>query len=133
MTIAEADARVQSECLRGETRKNGTPGSGDAQGLNNVGGGCGPRMPHNELDPRELEEAYPSLEAVDDLGLDDLTRLEDESLYSAGMVVVQGMGILPEMATTGRTRYAGQVDATVRGGEATKADGSRVAMQRPIL
>ena len=88
-------------------------------------------MPHNELDPRELEEAYPSLEAVDDLGLDDLTRLEDESLYSAGMVVVQG--ILHEMATTGRTRYAGQVDATVRGGEATKADGSRVAMQRPTL
>ena len=83
------------------------------------------------------------------------------------MVVVQG--ILHEMATTGRTRYAGQVDATVshmkdlgrenlnemsakktmlssqpgaleaatpmpvRGGEATKADGSRVAMQRPTL
>ena len=119
VTIAEADAKIQSEWR------------GDAQGLNNVGGGCGPRMPHNELDPRELEEAYPSLEAVDDLGLDDLTRLEDESLYSAGMVVVQG--ILHEMATTGRTRYAGQVDATVRGGEATKADGSRVAMQRPTL
>ena len=25
VTIAEADARVQSECLKGETRKNSTP------------------------------------------------------------------------------------------------------------
>ena len=42
VTIAEADARVQSECLRGETRKNGTPGSGDAQGLNTLAADAGP-------------------------------------------------------------------------------------------
>ena len=115
VTIAEADAKIQSE------------GRGDAQGLNNVTGGCGPRMPHNELGPGELDAAYPSLEAVDDLGLDDLTRLEDEGLYSAGMVVVQG--ILDEMATTGRTRYAAQAGS----GEVAKSGGSREARQAPTL
>ena len=68
-------------------------------------------MPHNELEPSELDRVYPSLEAVDDLGLDDLARLEDESFYSAGMVVVQA--ILRDMATTGRTRYAGPANAGV--------------------
>ena len=87
-------------------------------------------MPHNEFEPGELDRAYPSLKAVDDLGPDDLARLEDESLYSAGMVVVQA--ILRDMATTGRTRYAGPVDAGVEGGEAAKAGGSRMALQAPI-
>ena len=80
-------------------------------------------MPHNELEPSELDEAYPSLEAVDDLRLDDLTRLEDESFYSAGMVVVQA--ILRDMTSTGRTRYAGSADAKVGGGEAAREVGSR--------
>ena len=102
---------------------SGTPGRGDAQGLNNAGGGCRPRMPHNELEPSEVDRVYPSLEAVDDLRLDDLARLEDESLYSAGMVVVQA--ILREMATTGRTRYVGPASAGAGGGEAAKEAGSR--------
>ena len=80
-------------------------------------------MPHNELEPSELDEVCTSLEAVDDLGLDDFTRLEDESIYSAGMVVVQA--ILRDMAATGRTRYAGPADAGVGGGEAAREVGSR--------
>ena len=105
VTIDDAHARAQSDCLKGRSRKNGAPGRGDAKGLNSVGGGCGPRMPHNEFEPSELDMLYPSLEAVEDLRLDDFTRLEDEGLYSAGMVVVQA--ILRDMATTGRTRRAG--------------------------
>ena len=60
---------------------------------------------------------------MDDLGLDDLTRLEDESFYSAGMVVVQA--ILRDMANIGRTRYAGPADAGVGDGEAAREVGSR--------
>ena len=123
VTIAEADTRVQSECPKGKTHRNGTPGRGDAQGLNNVAGGCGPRMPHNELEPRELDRVYPSFEAVDDLRLEDFARLEDESFYSAGMVVVQA--ILRDMATTSRTWYAGPVDAGVGSNEAAGEVGSR--------
>ena len=62
-------------------------------------------MPHNHLTPRQLEEQYPSLEAVEDLDLPDLSRLEDEQLYSAGMRVVQD--ILREMSEVGRTRRQG--------------------------
>ena len=75
VTIAEADARAQSECPKRKTQRNGAPGRGDAQGLNNVGGGCGPRMPHKELEPSELYRVYPSLKAVDDLRLDGVARL----------------------------------------------------------
>ena len=39
---------------------------------------------------------------MDDLPLQDLTRLEDDKFYSAGMQVVQQ--ILREMAVIGRTR-----------------------------
>ena len=123
VTIAEADARAQSECPKGKARRNGTPGRGDAQGLNNVCGGCGSRMPNNELEPSELDRVYPSLEAVDDLRLDDLTRLEDESFYSSGVVVVQA--ILRDMATTGWTRHAGPASVEVEGGQSTKGTGSR--------
>ena len=53
-------------------------------------------MPHVHLSPQELQEQYPSLEAVDGLDLPDLARLEGEQLYSAGMRVVQD--ILREMS-----------------------------------
>ena len=46
-----------------------------------------------------------SLEAVEDLDLPDLPRLEDEQLYAAGMRVVQD--ILNEMSEVGRTRKQG--------------------------
>ena len=62
-------------------------------------------MPHVGFNPVEIEDRYPSLKVADDLELDDLTRLEDDSLYNAGMRVVQQ--ILHEMAVAGRTRRAG--------------------------
>ena len=61
-----------------------------------------PYMPHNCLGPAELERRFPSLEAVPDVPLHDLTRLEDDTLYAAGMGIVQE--ILEEMAATGRTK-----------------------------
>ena len=64
-----------------------------------------PKMPHNLMDADELERQYPSLEAVEDLDLQDLSRLEDDQLYSAGMNVVQK--ILHEMSQVGRTRRQG--------------------------
>ena len=70
-------------------------------------------MPHNEFEPRELDMLYPSLEAVADLRLYDVSRLEDEGFYSAGMVVVQA--ILRDIATIGRTRRAGPASPEVEG------------------
>ena len=64
-----------------------------------------PQMPHNILNADELERQYPSLQAVKDLDLPDLSRLEDDQLYSAGMAVVQN--ILHEMSQVGRTRHQG--------------------------
>ena len=58
-------------------------------------------MPHTELSPAALEAQYPSLEVCPDLDLQDLTRLEDDKLYAAGMQIVQG--ILHEMSFSGRT------------------------------
>ncbi len=66
-----------------------------------------PRMPHIEYSSVELDKAYPSLEAVEDLDLPDLSRLEDNTLYAAGMTVVQA--ILREMSEVGRTRRQGGV------------------------
>ena len=60
----------------------------EGRSLNNIGGGCGPRMPHNEFKPSELDTLYPSFEAAEDLRPDDVLRLGDESFYSAGTVVV---------------------------------------------
>ena len=59
-------------------------------------------MPHTPLSKRELDHQYPSLEAVEDINLEDLARLEDEQLYGVGMVVVRA--IFREIAVTGRTR-----------------------------
>ena len=59
-------------------------------------------MPHNHLDVDELEDRYPSLEVVDDVDIPDMTRLEDDSLYAAGMKVVQD--ILREMSEVVRIR-----------------------------
>ena len=69
-------------------------------------------MPHNRLNGAELDRQYSSLEAVDDLDLPDLSRLEDEQLYTAGMGIVQD--IPREMGQVGRTRRQGG-----------KAEGSR--------
>ena len=52
-------------------------------------------MPRNIVSKADLDREYPSLEAADDFALDDLTRLEDDQLYAAGMRVVQD--ILHEM------------------------------------
>ena len=59
-------------------------------------------MPHLMMDISELDVAYPRLEPPEDLQLDDLERLECDSLYQKGMTVVQG--ILNEMTTQGRLR-----------------------------
>jgi len=64
-------------------------------------------MPHVQLTEEEIAKHYPSLEAVDDLDLPDLSRLEDEQLYAAGMEVVQN--ILREMSEVGRTRRQGGI------------------------
>ena len=62
-------------------------------------------MPHVQMSAAQLEVEYPSLEAVEDLDLPDLSRLEDEQLYAAGMRVVHD--ILHEMSEVGRTRRQG--------------------------
>ena len=62
---------------------------------------CAYRMPHTELSPAALEAQYPSLEVCPDLDLQDLTRLEDDKLYAAGMQIIQG--ILHEMSVSVRT------------------------------
>ena len=59
-------------------------------------------MPHNCVGPEELDSLYPNLEAVPDIPLHDLVRLEDDALYAAGMKVVQQ--ILDDMASMGRTK-----------------------------
>ena len=100
-TIADADRP-------GKARSK--PLSGDSALSTVRAGQCGPWMPHNELDNKELDLAYPSLEAVEELKLDDLTRLEDDLLYGVGMKIVQA--ILDEMSVNGRTRRATPEEAT---------------------
>jgi hypothetical protein len=77
-----------------------------------------PCMPHNLLTTQQLQEQYPSLEAVEDLDLPDLSKLEDEQLYSAGMRVVQD--ILREMSEVGRTRRQGGTSEDKKPGEKTE-------------
>ena len=101
-TIADADRP-------GKARSK--PLSGDSELSTVRAGQCGPWMPHNELDNKELDLAYPSLEAVEELELDDLTRLEDDLLYGVGMKIVQA--ILDEMSVNGRTRRATPEEATI--------------------
>ena len=86
--IAEADGDGQVNTLRPE-----------------YAAGNAARMPHLELSPEQLKAEYPSLEVPEDLDFDDISTLEDDGLYQAGMVVVQQ--ILQELATTGRTRRGG--------------------------
>ena len=61
-----------------------------------------PHMPHNGVGREKLDSLYPSLEAVPDVPLHDLVKLEDDALYAAGMKVVQQ--ILEDMAAVGRTK-----------------------------
>ena len=56
-------------------------------------------MPHIGFTDAEIEKRHPSLIATPDLELDDLSKLQDEKLYSASMDVVQP--ILQEMAVIG--------------------------------
>ena len=42
-------------------------------------------MPHNELGVNDLDQQYPSLEAVEYLDLPDISRLEDDRLYAAAV------------------------------------------------
>ena len=90
---------------------------------------CGPCMPHIDLESKKLDIRYPSLEAVEELELEDLTRLEDEALYGAGMKIVQT--ILNEMATSGRTRKATQTSGE-QDGRAISAEvsGQQVETER---
>ena len=59
-------------------------------------------MPHIQYNSKDLDELFPDLEVVDDLDFGDLSRLENDDLYAAGMREVQG--ILHEMSEIGRTR-----------------------------
>ena len=59
-------------------------------------------MPHNCVDPAELDRRFPNLEAVPEVPLNDLARLKDDALYTAGMEIVQQ--ILEKMAAVGRTK-----------------------------
>ena len=68
-------------------------------------------MPRNIFSKNWLDREYPSLVAVDDLLLDDLTRLEDDKLYSAGMKIAKD--ILHEMTVVGRTRRIGTDDTSI--------------------
>ena len=61
-------------------------------------------MLHNCIDPAALDRRFPNLEAVPELQLNDLARLEDDALYAAGLEIVQQ--ILEEMAAVGRTKKA---------------------------
>ena len=62
-----------------------------------------PLMPHTALSKEALDKCYPSLQAVGEVSMEDLTRLEDDTMYAQGMTVVQK--ILREMSVHGRTRY----------------------------
>ena len=63
-TIAVADRPAETEGLTGDAALSAVHA-----------GRCGPWMPHTELGKEELDLAYPSLEAVEELELNDLTRL----------------------------------------------------------
>ena len=56
-------------------------------------------VPHLGLSDQKVEEKYVSVEAVDDMELNELTMLEDENLYAAVMRVIQH--VLHEMALAG--------------------------------
>ena len=86
-----------------------------------------PCMPHNLWAQEELDARYPSLRAVADLELDDLSRLEDERLYAAGMSVVQQ--VLEEMTTHGRRRRA-PADAMPREAHQGQAEINDAGRQR---
>ena len=51
--------------------------------LSGIEAGCGYRMPYTELSPAALEAQYPSLGVCPDHDLQDLTNLEDDSLYDS--------------------------------------------------
>ena len=110
-TISQADNRVLS--VKPETQEDrpapGTPAEPDSVGYPEDAGHTdneiNPKMPHNDLSSSDLDQHYPSLEAVEDLDLPDISRLEDDRLYAAGMNVVQD--ILNEMSQVGRTRRQG--------------------------
>ena len=70
--------------------------------LASVGTDGQPYMPHNCIPAADLDRRFPNLEPVPEVPLDDLTRLEDDALYAAGMEIVQN--ILEEMAVVGRTK-----------------------------
>ena len=104
------DGRAESEpaTRTGQSDKK-TIAQADAA-VGSVHGSC-PSMPHVQLRAGQLEKEYPSFEAVEDLDLPDLPRLEDEQLYAAGMRLVQD--ILRKMSEVGRTRRrGGTVDST---------------------
>ena len=79
------------------------------------------RMPHNELASDELDSMFPSLQATDGPQLEDLVRLEDDLLYSAGMHEVQR--IVDDMRNNGRTRHAACTEP--RPVSSTTLDGGR--------
>ena len=80
-TIAQADASIHN---RRDMEKPSVTGSCLAQEPYQYEQdrlAYSPRMPHNILNADQLKLQYPSLDAVDDLDLPDLVRLEDGVVY----------------------------------------------------
>ncbi len=64
-----------------------------------------PRMPHTELSTAQLDAAFPSIQAPEDDGLDDLARDEADVTLAAGLRIAED--IAHDMAQHGRTRREG--------------------------
>ena len=69
-----------------------------------------PRMPHTELSTAQLDAAFPSIQAPEDDGLDDLVRDEADATLAAGLRIAED--IAHDMAQHGRTRRGGRPEAT---------------------
>ncbi len=64
-----------------------------------------PRMPHIEMDTSQLDAAFPSIQAPEDDGLDDLDRDEADATLAAGLRTADE--IARDMVQHGRTRRDG--------------------------
>ena len=61
-----------------------------------------PRMPHLEMNATDLDAQFPSMNAPEDDGLEDLNKDEDDDLLKEGMQIAAD--IAEEMVRHGRTR-----------------------------
>ena len=90
--IAEADGNRETEAKEEEAPGHEVEGDD----------GYAPCMPHLGASADTIEQTYPELRAPDELGMEDLTQLEDDLLYNQGMERVQQ--IIDSMAKHGRIR-----------------------------